>query len=244
GDIANALSFLIMVVGILLTKLDGDTLAAKYILGFGLFGFAGGLTNWLAVKMLFDRIPGLIGSGVIPRQFKEIREAVKDAVLEMFFDSSFLKEYLGTRSKQMIASMNFPRMFKDTVSSPDFDEIFLTKLTELSMKPEGLLLNTISQMFGGMNGLAPMLKPMLIAFGEELITTVVDRFDPFALISVDKIRDEISLLMTEKLQFLTPEKVKEILEHVIRRHLGWLVVWGNVFGGLIGVVAIAAGYGG
>lgn len=135
-----------MVVGILLTKLDGDTLAAKYILGFGLFGFAGGLTNWLAVKMLFDRIPGLIGSGVIPRQFKEIREAVKDAVLEMFFDSSFLKEYLGTRSKQMIASMNFPRMFKDTVSSPDFDEIFLTKLTELSMKPEGLLLNTISQM--------------------------------------------------------------------------------------------------
>ena len=95
-----------------------------------------------------------------------------------------------------------------------------------------------------MNGLAPMLKPMLIAFGEELITTVVDRFDPFALISVDKIRDEISLLMTEKLQFLTPEKVKEILEHVIRRHLGWLVVWGNVFGGLIGVVAIAAGYGG
>ena len=89
-----------------------------------------------------------------------------------------------------------------------------------------------------------MLKPMLIAFGEELITTVVDRFDPFALISVDKIRDEISLLMTEKLQFLTAEKVKEILEHVIRRHLGWLVVWGNVFGGLIGVIAIAAGYGG
>lgn len=135
-----------MIVGIVLQVIYGNTLAVSYILGFGLFGFAGGVTNWLAVKMLFDRIPGLIGSGVIPRQFKEIREAVKDAVLEMFFDSTFLKEYLGSRSKQMLASLNFPQMFKNTVSSPDFDQIFLTKLTELSMKPEGLLLNTIAQM--------------------------------------------------------------------------------------------------
>jgi hypothetical protein len=146
GDAANILSFVIMIIGIILQSINGKTAAADYILGFGLFGFAGGLTNWLAVKMLFDRIPGLIGSGVIPRQFKEIRAAVKDAVLEMFFDETFLKEYLGSRAKQMIASMNFPKLFKDTVSSPDFDELFLSKLTELSQKPEGLLLNTIAQM--------------------------------------------------------------------------------------------------
>lgn len=49
---------------------------AKYILSGGLFSFAGGMTNWLAVKMLFDRIPGLIGSGVIPNRFREIRQSV------------------------------------------------------------------------------------------------------------------------------------------------------------------------
>lgn len=135
-----------MVLGIVLQIIYGETIVVRYVLGFGLFGFAGGLTNWLAVKMLFDRIPCLAGSGVIPRQFKEIREAVKDAVLEMFFDSAYLKEYLGNRSKQMITSMNFPQMFKTTVSSPDFDDVFLKKLNELSMKPEGLLLNTIAQM--------------------------------------------------------------------------------------------------
>lgn len=135
-----------MIIGIVMQSVSGNTTAAKYILGFGLFGFAGGVTNWLAVKMLFDRIPGLMGSGVIPRQFKEIRAAIKDAVLEMFFDETFLKEYLGTRSKQMIASMNFPQLFTNTVSSSDFDSTFLTKLTELSQKPEGLLLNTIAQM--------------------------------------------------------------------------------------------------
>ena len=42
---------------------------------------------------------------------------------------------------------------------------------------------------------------------------------------------------------LTPEIVKLMMEEVIRDHLGWLVVWGNVFGGIIGVVSLAAGYG-
>ena len=49
--------------------------------------------------------------------------------------------------------------------------------------------------------------------------------------------------MTEKLQLLTADRVKELMEEVIRDHLGWLIVWGNVFGGVIGVVSLAAGYG-
>jgi len=30
---------------------------------------------------------------------------------------------------------------------------------------------------------------------------------------------------------------------VIREHLGWLVVWGNVFGAVIGLVSALFGYG-
>ena len=33
------------------------------------------------------------------------------------------------------------------------------------------------------------------------------------------------------------KRQKRIIEDVIRKHLGWLVVWGNVFGGLIGLGA-------
>jgi len=32
--------------------------------------------------------------------------------------------------------------------------------------------------------------------------------------------------------------VKEIIERMIQEHLGWLVVWGGVFGGLIGLVTL------
>jgi len=44
------------------------------------------------------------------------------------------------------------------------------------------------------------------------------------------------------LEELTPERVKEMMEEVIREHLGWLIVWGNVFGALIGLSARALGY--
>ena len=30
--------------------------------------------------------------------------------------------------------------------------------------------------------------------------------------------------------------VKDIVQTMIRQHLGWLVVWGGVFGGLIGLL--------
>ena len=67
-------------------------------------------------------------------------------------------------------------------------------------------------------------------------------FDAKSILSVDKLRTEIDTLMTEKLLELTPERVRDLLEEVIRTHLGWLVVWGNVFGSLIGVVSTMAGY--
>ena len=32
--------------------------------------------------------------------------------------------------------------------------------------------------------------------------------------------------------------VKEIIQEMIRSHLGWLVVWGGVFGAVIGAVVL------
>lgn len=91
--------------------------------------------------------------------------------------------------------------------------------------------------------MVPMIKPMLISFGKEMGDQLAENFDPLEYVTVDKVRAELDSLMTEKLKLLTPEIVKKLMEEVIRTHLGWLIVWGNVFGGLIGVVSQAAGYG-
>jgi len=41
-------------------------------------------------------------------------------------------------------------------------------------------------------------------------------------------------MVNARLNELSPQHVKEIIEDMIRKHLGWLVVWGGVFGALIG----------
>ena len=35
---------------------------------------------------------------------------------------------------------------------------------------------------------------------------------------------------------LTPIMIKIIIQDIMRKHLGWLVVWGGVFGGIIGFI--------
>ena len=44
-------------------------------------------------------------------------------------------------------------------------------------------------------------------------------------------------------QELTPKMVRDLLFDVMHEHLGWLIVWGNVFGGIVGVISMAAGFG-
>ncbi|MCI0500207.1 MAG: DUF445 domain-containing protein, partial [Epsilonproteobacteria bacterium] len=36
---------------------------------------------------------------------------------------------------------------------------------------------------------------------------------------------------------LNPKMVKDIVENMMKEHLGWLVVWGGVFGGAIGIIS-------
>ena len=52
-------------------------LLCRYTMSFGLFGLAGGVTNWVAVYMLFEKVPYLYGSGVIPTRYVEIRSVFR-----------------------------------------------------------------------------------------------------------------------------------------------------------------------
>ena len=93
GNVSNLISLALLVAG-LWGRVEGVD-GSEWVLAVGLFGFAGGATNWLAVKMLFDRVPLLYGSGVIPARFRAIREAVKDAIMRYFFDEEYLERFLA-----------------------------------------------------------------------------------------------------------------------------------------------------
>jgi uncharacterized membrane protein YheB (UPF0754 family) len=50
-------------------------------------------------------------------------------------------------------------------------------------------------------------------------------------------QEKVSNIIEKRLNELTPQLVKEIIQTMIKEHLGWLVVWGGIFGGLIGLTA-------
>lgn len=197
--------------------------------------------------MLFDKVGlsgyYLYGSGVIPERFIEIREAIKEMIMKMFFDKEFLEHYLNNRLSSFLAEMELGEQLKKAMSDPGFDALLVKKLQEISATPEGALVNTMAPLFGGIEAMVPVMKPFLSAFGAELITTLVSKFEAKEMISIDGVINEVDNLLKEKLRMITPSMVKELMEEVIREHLGWLVVWGNVFGGGIGLMSVASGYG-
>ena len=71
-----------------------------------------------------------------------------------------------------------------------------------------MLVQTMAPMFGGVEGMAPMLKPFLGSFGEELLKVLVEKFDVTDVMSVEKILAEVDALLTEKLEMITPAMVK------------------------------------
>ena len=50
-------------------------------------------------------------------------------------------------------------------------------------------------------------------------------------------KDQIEKLIDERLAQLQPKDVKEIIQRMIKKQLGWLVVWGGFFGGIIGLMS-------
>ena len=192
--------------------------------------------------MLFDKIPGLIGSGVIPRRFHDILEALKAMILDTFFEEQFLKAYINERSSSLLQSLDLEARLRHGMAAENFDVNLAQKLDTISQTPDGVFLATIGPMFGGFESMVPMIKPMLVAVGNELLQTITSNFELTDVVNISQIRAEIDRALEERMTSLTPKKVKRMMARVIREHLGWLVVWGNVFGGLIGVASWFLGY--
>ena len=248
GNISNMITFVFMAAGLALRVVFKDdwreeSMAyGRYILAFGLFGFAGGVTNWLAVKMLFDEIPGVYGSGIIPKQFKEIRRTMKVMIMDTFFEPQFLQKQFADKIEQFADKDVVIKRMNQMFNSAEFDKMLddrLARFTEVDPT------NPMGMMMGMMGATAEKLKPTIKNFVGNMsgdIAPIIAKLVGRMTFPIDKIREQVDVLMEDRLKELTADRVKKLIEAVMRAHLGWLVVWGNIFGGLIGVVSEAAGY--
>ncbi|MBU2908113.1 DUF445 domain-containing protein [Vibrio splendidus] len=214
----------------------GYATANQYLLYAGLFAFSGAITNWLAIHMLFEKVPGLYGSGVIPARFEEFKAAIKQLMMEQFFTEGNIDRFL---SREMSGkSLNLEPVIKKIDFNPAFDS--LVHVIENSQFG-GML-----AMVGGTEALQPMKAPFVEKMQESVIeisksdsvkNAIKDELESPAM--MDEIKENIEAIIDQRLNELTPKLVKEMVQAMIKKHLGWLVVWGGVFGGVIGLISAA-----
>jgi uncharacterized membrane protein YheB (UPF0754 family) len=230
--VTNLLSLLIIIISFFLPlKIN------KHILNIGLFALSGAITNWLAIFMLFEKIPFLYGSGVIPARFEDFKKGIYELIMNQFFTSENIKKFFVENEKN-----KFDKNLKtdELMSDIDIDKAFDSLVKIILESPFGNMLG----MFGGKDALTPLKEPFINEMRQTIIEIVSEnKFKQnlmtkiFGKNSEEELIDKITIIVKKRLDELTPQKVKEIIQKMIRKHLGWLVVWGGVFGGLIGLVA-------
>jgi uncharacterized membrane-anchored protein YjiN (DUF445 family) len=222
----NGLALSLVLVGLFLEN--------NLVKTIGLFALSGALTNWLAVHMLFEKVPGLYGSGVIPERFEDFKAGIRTLVMQQFFSTENIQRFLADNNQKL--DINFAPIIKKVDLTPTFDSL----VAVVQASSFGQMLG----MFGGVEALEPMRQPFVKKM-QEAIQDITQQ-PAFAQLlqeelkqpdMQDDLHQKITQIVEQRLDELTPQMVKDIIQQMIKQHLGWLVVWGGVFGGLIGLLA-------
>jgi len=212
---------------------------ADLIKAIGFFALSGALTNWIAIHMLFEKVPLLYGSGIIPNRFEEFKSSIKHLMMHQFFTSDNIEQFIEQEEQSGENIVNLEPL----LAVVDYDRIFEGLISSIMESSFGGML----QMMGGQEALIPLKEP----FTEKMKVTLTemvesDRFKAALKQGLnahqigEDILTKIEIVIDNRLAELTPDLVKEMVQQIIREHLGWLVVWGGFFGGLMGAGVRAA----
>ena len=217
--LTNIIALLITLIGII------NPFENSLLLMIGLFSLSGGITNWIAIHMLFEKVPFVYGSGIIPKNFLIFKQAIKDLVIKEFFSRNNVEVFTSKISEGAIISIS---------QNINYNNIFegLTESIESSQ------LGGMLSMVGGKKALEPLRKPIIIKL-ETLFKSIIEneKRSNFGDEIVDNVYVRIEKLIEDRLNELSPQDVKKIIQNLIDKHLGWLVIWGGVFGGFIGIIS-------
>jgi uncharacterized membrane protein YheB (UPF0754 family) len=225
---SHALAILFVVTGLLSEN--------PYLLNAGLFALSGTITNALAIHMLFERVPGLYGSGVVVIYFEEIKIAIRKVIMEQFFSGQALAGVMSGGENSLTASLS--KRLGSVVDDMNFDKAFDSLTDAIMSSSMGGMLGLV----GGVKALDGLREPfadrmrtylkqyLSSAEFQETLQKQANLDDPNALSAM------VEKLVDARLAELTPHQVKIIVQTMMHRHLGWLVVWGGVFGGLLGLL--------
>ncbi|MBT4922877.1 MAG: DUF445 domain-containing protein [Rickettsiales bacterium] len=217
--ITNLIAFLLSILALLIHS--------KVLLAIALFALSGAITNWLAVHMLFEKIPLLYGSGIIPNRFEDFKGGIKTLIIEQFFSSDNINNILTSKQDSSILDSISERV--------DYEETYQALVQSISISKLGSML----AMFGGVKILDNAKDEIMLAL-EQILHKIINDLKTQTT-DMNHIASEFhkkaEQIIDTRLAELTPNEVKNIIAKMIKAHLGWLVVWGGVFGGMIGAIS-------
>ncbi|MBT5221622.1 MAG: DUF445 domain-containing protein, partial [Gammaproteobacteria bacterium] len=175
----------------------------------------------------------LYGSGIIPNRFEEFKDSIKELMMQQFFTVENVEQFIETEEQEGEKVLNLEPL----LAALDYDRIFEGLISSIMESSFGAML----QMMGGEEALLPLKEPFIEKMQVTLTEMVEsDRFKQALKqgLNAHKIGEDIiskiETVIDKRLAELTPQLVKEMVQKIIREHLGWLVVWGGFFGGIMG----------
>lgn len=227
--VTNLLAILVIAAGYL------SPWYGQQIRSVGFFALSGAITNWLAIHMLFEKVPLLYGSGVVPNHFEDFKRGIRELIMKQFFTDENMQKFLS----ETLSTDQVEIDLKPALDAIDYDAAFASLTSVILESSFGGMLN----MFGGATVLEGFRAPFEIKIRQFISTQASEPKFKEALSEslgskedlVGSVKEKVDLIVEARLEELTPALVKQIVQDMIARHLGWLVIWGGVFGGLIGL---------
>lgn len=243
ANVSNFATFLVMVTGVTLTLIfehqavDPEAMSvkiniAKLVRAFGLFGFSGGMTNWLAIRMMFDKIPFLIGSGILLKHFIEIRENVKKTTMETYFDAGHITSYVQQKTEMILSALQLEESIRDIIRSPEVQQLIEDKIDDMYETPEGMVLG----MMVNKEKMKTSIMPSIENIGGDIVPLVSQMIRSSEHLTEENLREKIDEMITSKLVEMSPEFVIGVVKDMVETELGWVIIWGNIFGGMLGII--------
>jgi len=228
SNITNIISMLLMILAYLNHN--------HTLFTIGIFAFSGSVTNTIAIYMLFEKVPFLYGSGIVENKFEQIKLSIHNLLMKQFFTKENLQKFFENEVQGLEKIIDFKKVLNQTNFSLAYESLKEAVLES----PFGSML----EMFGGEQALEGLKKPFIKKLQSSMIkisqTQSFQNLFNETLKSNqlnDDIYDKLSAIVDTRLNELTPKMVKDIIQEMIKEHLGWLVIWGAIFGGLIGFVS-------
>ena len=119
-------------------------------------------------------------------------------------------------------------------SSAEFDTMMEENLCKIILSSDFTLIHKVAET-SGIRPLIPLLKKNKIWVADDIVTSHLNNSGE-AYITDATFYHEIENILSRKLEQVTPEAARNMAGPILRENLDCLVFWGNLLGGVIGLI--------